>query len=101
MAARVKREALTGPLRGLETAMAMAQRYSPEDLPPAPGWDFKWLDDEELDHFHVLLAKVQGEPLDPEQNPINDNTDPEDFSAERPIGCEEEPCDLEDDDDLL
>ncbi len=77
IAARVKREALTGPLRGLETAMTMAQRYSPEDPPPPePGWNLNWLDDEELEHFHVLLAKVYGEALDEAQNPRLIELDP-------------------------
>lgn len=64
MAARVKREALTGPLRGLEKAIAVAQMYSLDDPPDhkaaQPEIDLTSLTDEELEWYGRLSAKLTG-----------------------------------------
>lgn len=65
MAARVKREALTGNLRWLERGLAVARAYSTSEPAPAgPPWDLSRLTDEELDAFESLLGKIaiDGEP---------------------------------------
>lgn len=61
MAERVKREALAGPLRGLERGIAVAQKYSLLEVPPdeqAP--DLSRLSDEDLELYGMLAAKLQG-----------------------------------------
>jgi hypothetical protein len=74
MAARVKREALTGPLRSLETAITIAQRYTLEDREPEhKSWDLSLLNDDELGQLHRVLAKLDGmspEEIDLELNSI-------------------------------
>jgi hypothetical protein len=63
MAARVKVEALTGSLRGLERGVAIAERYSFEDPdPPELGLvDISMLSREERKLFLELLRKVMGD----------------------------------------
>lgn len=68
MAARVRREALTGPLRGLEKGIAVAQLYSLDD-PPAKREatvDLSILTDEELGWYGKLAAKLTGVDLEPD-----------------------------------
>ncbi|WP_432201772.1 DUF5681 domain-containing protein [Erythrobacter sp. W53] len=59
MAERVKRESLTGPLRGLEKGIAVAKDYSLNDPPEdKKTYDLSKLTDEELDQYGRLAAKL-------------------------------------------
>ena len=70
MAARVKREALTGPLRGLEKGVSVAQTYSlPEPAEPEPVWDLSGLDDQEMRDLERLMSKVLGVTNEPQAAP--------------------------------
>ena len=63
LAARVKREALTGSLRGLEKGVGVAQMYSlPESPQPEGTFNLEALDDEELEIYGRLLHKICGVP---------------------------------------
>ena len=79
MAARVKREALTGNLRALERGLAVARAYSiSEPEPEGPPWDLSRLTDDELDVFESLLGKIsideEPEPSPPEgDGAVHDN----------------------------
>jgi hypothetical protein len=65
MAARVKREALAGPLRGLERGVAVAQLYSLDDAPDKQTVaDLSILTDKELDDYGRIAAKLLGEEFD-------------------------------------
>lgn len=62
MAARVKREALAGPLRGLERGVAVAQLYSLEDArDKTVELGLSILTDEELEQYGRIAAKMSGE----------------------------------------
>lgn len=95
MAARVKREALTGPLRSLETAITIAQRYTLDDpVPEEKTFDLWRLDDSEIKELHRLLAKIEGVPEEEiEIDPLNHN----DRSREEPdshLWRDEPSCEL-------
>ena len=65
LADRVKRVGLTGPLRGLDKAIAVAQQYSEPDRPPReaePLPDLSLLSDEDLALYGMLSAKVESKP---------------------------------------
>jgi Family of unknown function (DUF5681) len=63
MAARVKREALAGPLRGLEKGVGVAQMYSlPELVDEEKQINFEVLTDEEFETYGRLLHKLWGVP---------------------------------------
>jgi hypothetical protein len=63
MAARMKKEALTGSLRALERGLMVAERYSLQDAPVSqPTEDLSLLTDEELDQLYNLVAKTQIKP---------------------------------------
>lgn len=71
MAARVKREALAGPLRGLEKGITIAQLYSVADprepkqqTEPEQEIDLSSLTDEELEWYGRIAAKMAGVPFD-------------------------------------
>jgi hypothetical protein len=64
MAARIKREALAGPLRGLEKGLSVAEKYSLPDLQPKDDEpaDFSQLTTAEKLQFEQLISKVLGVP---------------------------------------
>jgi hypothetical protein len=63
MAARVKREALAGPLRGLEKGLLVAEKYSFDDPPPGDEQaDLSMLSDDELEIYGRLASKLLGVP---------------------------------------
>jgi hypothetical protein len=65
MAARVKREALAGPLRGLERGVAFAQLYSLDDAhDKTVEVDLSILTDEELHQYGRIASKLMGEAWD-------------------------------------
>ncbi len=81
MAARVKREALTGPLRGLEKGIAVAQMYSLEDPPKREQKiDLSLLTDEELAWYGRILSRLTGLDYDA-TNPSFDCEPSEDHTS--------------------
>lgn len=67
MAARVKREALDGPLRGLERGVAVAQLYSLDEAVDEPQEaDLSSLHDSELYEYARLVYKILGKEQDPD-----------------------------------
>lgn len=60
MAARMKREALTGPLRGLERGIAVAERYSLPEREDKEFFDFSSFSNEELREWGRLAEKATG-----------------------------------------
>ncbi len=65
IAERVKREALTGPLRGLEKGVAVAQKYSlNEAVDEEKPIDLTILTLDELDSYGRLVAKLTGDVWD-------------------------------------
>lgn len=80
MAERVKREALTGPLRGLEKGVLVAQKYSLDDPPKKEEtqYDLSRLTDEELDQYGRLAAKACGENWEELSNELNNEIEGDD-----------------------
>jgi hypothetical protein len=81
MAARMKREALTGPLRGLERGIAVAERYSLPERDEKDIFDFSSFTNAELREWGRLAEKATGIKL---PAPPGDPDDNADSSGEEP-----------------